>query len=129
MDEVRNDMSNDSEGEIVSGPGNHAIVVRSIDDYGRISYSPSDMSAPLTIKVAPSPWKPVWLVLSLFALLVVVLLLFYARLHRMWRARTEGSETVGAPFHPAVRSPWNPPLPKGDCRGIGFQRGWNRAAQ
>jgi hypothetical protein len=62
-------------------------LVRSVDDCGRISYGPSDLSAPLTIKVTPSPWKPAWLVLSLFALLAVVLLLFYARLHRTWRAR------------------------------------------
>jgi hypothetical protein len=69
------------------GRGEHAVVVRSVDDYGRISYGPSDLGAPVVIKVAPSPWKPVLLVLSLFVLLAVIVLLFYARLHRTWRAR------------------------------------------
>jgi hypothetical protein len=87
VDGVRNDTTNGLDAGLYLGRGDHDIVVRSVDDCGRISYGPSDLSAPLTIKVTPSPWKPAWLVLSLFALLAVVLLLFYARLHRTWRAR------------------------------------------
>jgi len=67
-------------------------VVRSVDDCGRISYGPSDLSAPVTIKVTPSPWKPVLLVVSLFALIAIILLLFYARLHRTWRARRRAAK-------------------------------------
>ena len=87
VDGVRFDMTNNPKAELHLDRGEHAIVVRSIDDYGRISYGPSDMSSPLTVKVAPSPWGAVLLVLALFALIGIVLLLFYARLHRMWRAR------------------------------------------
>ena len=92
VDGVRNDVTNGFESQLYLGRGNHGIVVRSVDDYGRISYSPSDLSAPLAIKVAPSPWKPVWLVLSLFALLAIVLLLFYPRLQRTWRARKRAAK-------------------------------------
>jgi hypothetical protein len=92
VDEVRKDMSNGSEGRLYLAPGEHTIVVRSVDDYGRISYSPSDMSAPLAIKVAPSPWKPVLLVLNLFVLVAFIVLLFYARLHRIWRARRRAAK-------------------------------------
>jgi len=92
VDGVRNDITNGFESEQFLARGNHTIVIRSIDDFGRISYSPSDLSAPLAIKVAPSPWKPVWLVVSLFALLAIVLVLFYARLQRMWRARRRATK-------------------------------------
>ncbi len=92
MDGVRNDITNGFESQLYLGRGDHGIVVRSVDDYGRISYSPSDLSAPLAIKVTPSPWKPVWLVLSLFVLLAMVLLLFYARLQRTWRARKRAAK-------------------------------------
>jgi hypothetical protein len=92
VDGVRNDITNGHESELFLARGNHTIVVRSIDEYGRISYGPSDISAPLAIKVAPSPWKPVWLVLTLFTLLVAVLLLLYARLHRTWRARKRAAK-------------------------------------
>jgi outer membrane protein assembly factor BamB len=92
VDEVRKDMSNDSEARLYLAPGEHTVLVRSVDDCGRISYSPSDLRAPLTIKVAPSPWKPVWLVLSLFALLTVILLLSIPRLHRVLRARRRVTE-------------------------------------
>ncbi len=87
VDGVRNDITNAFESELVLARGNHAIVVWSVDDYGRISYSPSDLGAPLNIKVRPSPWKPVLLVLSLFLLLAFVLALFYARLQRARQAR------------------------------------------
>ena len=87
VDGVRNDVTNGFVSELFLGRGNHTIVVRSVDDYGRISYSPSDLGSPLTIKVTPSPWKPVLLVISLFGLVAFIVLLFYARLHRMWRAR------------------------------------------
>ena len=49
--------------------GRHDIVVWSIDDYGRILYGPSDLSTPVSIKVTPSPWKPIILVLSLLVLM------------------------------------------------------------
>ena len=87
VDGVRNDITNGFGADLYLGRGEHAVVVRSVDDYGRISYGPSDLGAPVVIKVAPSPWKPVLLVLSLFVLLAVIVLLFYARLHRTWRAR------------------------------------------
>jgi hypothetical protein len=87
VDGVRNDITNGFKADLYLGRGEHAVVVRSVDDYGRISYGPSDLGAPVVIKVAPSPWKPVLLVLSLFVLLAVIVLLFYARLHRTWRAR------------------------------------------
>jgi len=89
VDGIRNDITNGFESDLFLGRGNHTIVVRSVDDYGRISYSPSDLSAPLAIKVAPSPWKPVLLVLILFILLAMIVLLFHARLHRMLRARRQ----------------------------------------
>jgi len=92
VDGVRNNITSGCESELFLARGNHAIVVRSTDEYGRISYSPSDMSAPLAIKVTPSPWKPVWLVLSLSVLLAMVLLLFYARLQRTWRARKRAAK-------------------------------------
>jgi|GEM_PF-2557159 len=92
VDGVRNDLTNGFESELFLARGNHTIFVRSVDDCGRISYGPSDLSTPLTLKVTPSPWKPVWLVLSLFALLAVVLVLFYARLHRTWRARRRAAK-------------------------------------
>ncbi len=92
VDGVRNDLTNGFESQLYLARGNHTIVVRSVDDCGQISYGPSDLSTPITIKATPSPWKPVWLVLSLFALLAVVLLLFYARLHRTWRARRRGTK-------------------------------------
>jgi len=92
VDGVRNDISNGFESQLYLARGNHTIVVRSVDDCGRISYGPSDLSTPISIKATPSPWKPVWLVLSLFALLAVVLLLFYARLHRTWRARRRAAK-------------------------------------
>jgi outer membrane protein assembly factor BamB len=87
VDGVRNDITNGFGADLYLGRGEHAVVVRSVDDCGRISYGPSDLSSPLTIRVTPSPWKPVLLVLSLFVLLAVIVLLFYARLHRTWRAR------------------------------------------
>lgn len=87
VDGVRNDITNSLGGDLYLGRGNHDIVVRSVDECGRIAYGPADLGFPVAIKVAPSPWKPIWLVLSLFALLAVIVLLFYARLHRMWRAR------------------------------------------
>ena len=87
VDGVRNDLTNGFESELFLARGNHTIFVRSVDDCGRISYGPSDLSALVAIKVTPSPWKPAWLVLSLFALLAIILILFYARLHRTWRAR------------------------------------------
>jgi hypothetical protein len=92
VDGVRNDLTNGLELQLYLARGNHTILVRSVDDCGRISYGPSDLSALVAIKVTPSPWKPVWLVLSLFALLAVVLLLFYARLHRTWRARRRAAK-------------------------------------
>jgi len=92
VDGVRNDITNGFESELYLGRGQHDIVVRSVDDYGRISYGPSDLSAPVSIKVTPSPWKPVLLVLSLFVLLAAILLLFYARLHRVWRARRRAAK-------------------------------------
>jgi hypothetical protein len=87
VDGVRNHTGNESGVELYLARGGHDIVVWSIDDCGRILYGPSDLSSPVAIEVTPSPWKPVLLVLSLFALFAVMLLLFYARLHRMWRAR------------------------------------------
>ena len=87
VDGVRNDITNGSKSDLYLGRGAHQIVVRSVDDCGRISYGPSDLDAPVTIVVAASPWRPVWLVLVLAALLAVVLALFYHRLHRAWRAR------------------------------------------
>ena len=87
VDGVRNRTCNDKQTDLYLAHGQHDLVVSSIDDCGRMSYSPADLGAPVTIKVTPSPWKPVWLVLSLFVLLAVIVLLFYARLHRMRRAR------------------------------------------
>jgi len=92
VDGVRNDLTNGFESDLYLARGNHTVLVRSVDDCGRISYSPSDLSAPLAVKVAPSPWKPVWLVVSLLALLAVILALFYARLHRTWRARRRAAK-------------------------------------
>jgi hypothetical protein len=92
VDGVRNDITNGFESELYLGRGDHGIVVRSVDDCGRISYGPADLGTPVSIKVAPSPWKPAWLILSLFALLAIVLLLFYARLHRTWRARRRAAK-------------------------------------
>jgi len=87
VDGVRNYTGNDSGVDLYLARGRHDIVVWSIDDYGRILYGPSDLSAPVSIKVTPSFWKPVLLVLSLFALLAMTGLLFYSRLHRVWRVR------------------------------------------
>jgi hypothetical protein len=92
VDGRRNDITNGSKSELFLARGDHSIVVRSIDDYGRVSYSPSDLNAPLAIKVAPSPWKPMWLVLSLLVLSAIVLLLFSPRLHRMLRARRRAAK-------------------------------------
>jgi len=87
VDGVRNRTSNDTQIELYLAHGEHDIVVSSIDEYGRMSYSPADLGAPVTIKVTPSGWRPLLLVLALFVLLAIILLLFYARLHRMWRSR------------------------------------------
>ena len=87
VDGVRNYAGNDSGADLYLAHGKHEIVVRSVDDYGRILYGPSDLSAPVGIKVTPSPWRPILLVLCVFVLLVMMVLLFYARLHRMVRAR------------------------------------------
>lgn len=84
---VRNYSGNDAGVDLQLSRGKHEIVVRSVDDYGRVSYGPSDLGSPLTIEVTPSLWKPVLLVMSLFALLAVTLLLSAPRLHRMLRAR------------------------------------------
>ncbi len=92
VDGVCNYAGNDSEVGLYLGRGEHEIVIRSVDDYGRISYGPSDLGEPLTVKVTPSPWKPVLLMLSLFVLLAVILLLFTPRLHRMWRARQRSAK-------------------------------------
>ena len=87
VDGVRNHTTNGFEADLYLARGRHDIVVWSIDDYGRILYGPSDLSTPVAIKVTPSPWKPVLLVLSLLVLLATIVLLFYTRLHRMLRAR------------------------------------------
>ncbi|MDM7998822.1 MAG: PQQ-binding-like beta-propeller repeat protein [Dehalococcoidia bacterium] len=87
VDGVRNYSGSASSVDLQLSRGRHEIVVRSVDDCGRISYGPSDLGAPLTITVTSSPWKPVLLLLSLFVLLAFTMLLFYARLHRTWRAR------------------------------------------
>ena len=87
VDGVRNRTSNDMQTELYLARGEHDIVVSSIDGYGRMSYFPTDLGTPIAIKVTPSPWKPVLLVLSLFILAVLMLLLFYPRLHREWRDR------------------------------------------
>lgn len=87
VDGVCNHTGNGSGVDLYLARGDHDVVVRSIDDYGRISYGPSDLSAPVSIKVTPSPWKPVLLTLSLFVLAAFFVLLFYARLHRVLRAR------------------------------------------
>jgi outer membrane protein assembly factor BamB len=92
VDGVRNDITNGLEADLYLGRGEHAVVVRSVDDYGRISYGPSDLGVPVVIKVAPSPWKPVLLVLSLFVLIAIIMLLFYPRLHQMWRARRRAAK-------------------------------------
>jgi len=55
VDGVRNDLTNGFESELFLARGNHTIFVRSVDDCGRISYGPSDLSAPAAIKVTPSP--------------------------------------------------------------------------
>jgi len=89
---VRNYTGNGSGVDLYLARGKHDIVVRSTDNCGRISYGPSDLSAPVAIKVMPSLWKPILLVLSLFVLLAFVMLLFYARLHRMWRARRRAAK-------------------------------------
>jgi hypothetical protein len=87
VDGVRNHTTNGSRADLYLARGEHDVVVWSIDDYGRTLYGPSDLSAPITIKVTPSLWKPILLVLSLFVLAAFTVLLFYARLHRMLRAR------------------------------------------
>ena len=87
VDGVRNHSGNDTGVDLYLARGEHDIVVRSIDECGRILYGPLDLSAPVTIKVTPSPWKPVLLALNLFVLPAMIALLFYARLHRVWRAR------------------------------------------
>jgi hypothetical protein len=87
VDGVLNYAGNDSGVELYLARGCHDIVVRSIDDCGRILYGPSDLGAPVAIRVTPSPWKPVLLLLTLFILLAPTALLLHARLHRMWRAR------------------------------------------
>jgi hypothetical protein len=87
VDGVCNYAGNDSEIDLYLARGKHEIAVRSVDDCGRVSYGPPDLSATLNIRVAPSPWKPVLLLLSLFALLAVLLLLLAPRLRRMLRTR------------------------------------------
>jgi outer membrane protein assembly factor BamB len=84
---VRNSMTNGSEVELYLAQGLHGLVVRSVDDCGRVSYSPSDVDDSLAIMVTPSPWKPVWLVACLSLLLVISFAMFFARLHRIWRGR------------------------------------------
>jgi hypothetical protein len=86
VDGVLNYAGNDSGVDLYLARGCHDIVVRSIDDCGRILYGPSDLGAPVAIRVTPSPWKPVLLLLTLFILLAPTALLLHARLHRMWRA-------------------------------------------
>lgn len=87
VDGVCCDVTGGARSALYLGRGEHHITVRSIDDWGRTSYGPADMDAPLTVIVAPSPWKPVWLVLTLAALGAAALALSYPRLHRAWRAR------------------------------------------
>lgn len=87
VDGVRNDITNGSESELYLGRGEHDIVVRSVDDCGRISYGPSDLSTPLTIKVTPSPWKPALLIVSGLFLFGSTMLASYPRLNRMLRSR------------------------------------------
>ncbi len=92
VDGVRNDMTNGLEANLYLGRGEHDITVRSVDDWGRVSYAPADMGSPVTITVTPSPWRPVWLAVSLLALAAVALALFYTRLHRVWRARRRATK-------------------------------------
>ena len=87
VDGVRNEITHGTRSELYLSGGEHRIVVRSVDDWGRVSYGPADLDTPVTIGVGSSPWKPAWLVLGLFALLALVLALFYPRLHRARRAR------------------------------------------
>ncbi len=87
VDGVRNYAGNDPGVDLYLARGRHDVVAWSIDDCGRILYSPSDLESPLAVKVTPSPWKPVLLVLTLFVLLAAMGLFGYARLNRMWRAR------------------------------------------
>lgn len=87
VDGVRNEITHGSRSELYLSGGEHRIVVRSVDDWGRVSYGPADLDTPVIIGVGSSPWKPAWLVLGLFALLALVLALFYPRLHRARRAR------------------------------------------
>ncbi len=81
------DITSGPQSRLYLGQGERRIVVRSIDDWGRASYAPADLGAPITINVTPSFWKPAWLVLGLLALGAVTLALFYPRLRRSWRAR------------------------------------------
>lgn len=92
VDGVSNYEGNGSGVDLYLARGQHDIVVRSVDDCGRISYGPSDLGSPLTITVTPSPWKPVLLVLTLFVLMAMIVLLFYTRLHRTWRARRRAAK-------------------------------------
>ncbi len=92
VDGVRNDMTNKLKTDLYLGRGEHHIVVRSVDDCGRISYGPSDLSTPLTIKVTPSPWKPVLLIVGAFFLFGSTMLASYPRLNRMLRARQRAAK-------------------------------------
>ena len=87
VDGVRNHTGNGSGIQLYLGRGDHDIVVWSIDDCGRILYGPADLGAPISIRVTPSPWMPVMLVLTLLVTVAFILALLYPRLHRTLRAR------------------------------------------
>lgn len=92
VDGVRNHTGNGSEARLYLGRGEHDIVVWSIDDCGRILYGPADLGAPISIRVTPSPWMPVMLVLTLLATVAFILALLYPRLHRTLRARRRAAK-------------------------------------
>ncbi len=87
VDGVRNHIGNGSGIQLYLGRGDHDIVVWSIDDCGRILYGPADLGAPISIRVTPSPWMPVMLVLTLLVMAAVILAFICPRLHRILRAR------------------------------------------
>lgn len=78
VDGVRSTLTNDAEASISIASGEHSLVVRSIDDDGRVSF------AATTFEVKEFPWAAL---VTLLAIVLLLVLYFYARINRVRRRR------------------------------------------
>ncbi|MDY6833308.1 MAG: hypothetical protein SVY53_00715 [Chloroflexota bacterium] len=78
VDGVRSTLTNDAKASISMASGEHSLVVRSIDDGGRVSF------AATTFKVKEFPWATL---VTLLAVVLLLIIYFYARINRARRRR------------------------------------------